>query len=88
MNHLELKFKALDFGSNSYLFGVRCYYSDYITVSQREIISNEWTVLLNKLCTIDQVTDQIVGTNVLKLDFASNAQINGTGFEAIVYERK
>lgn len=88
MNHLEIEFKALDFGSNSYIFGVRCYYSDYVTISQKEFISNEWTVLQSKLCSIDQVTETIVGTNMVKLDFVSNAQINGSGFEAKIYERE
>lgn len=88
MNHIEIQFNKMNFGSDSMVFGVKCFFSDYVTISQKASITNEWTVIRDKLCTMEDVADSIIGTDLVKLKFISNGNINGTGFEALVYESK
>lgn len=86
-NHIEVKLKNLNFGIITNSFGVRCFYSDYLKVFQRQVIAHEWQEL-KKICEMNQTNEVIVGSNSVKLEFSSNTYMNGTGFEAVVYEGK
>lgn len=87
MNHIQIKFKNVNFGTVNSVFGIRCFYSDYVKVFQKQVLTNEMQ-LLKQICQMDQIEDPIAGTNILKLQFVSNNFMNGTGFEAMVYESK
>lgn len=87
MNHIEVLFKSINFGVINILLANRCQYFDYVRISQKQVISNEWTVLQD-ICKFDQVEDGIVGTNLVKVEFVANNYLNGTGFKATVYDSK
>lgn len=79
--HLAIKFTDISLGTN--VFYKFCPYSDRISIYTRSSTESEWKLLMN-LCGSQISTQEIHGSNLMKVVFITNKYINGTGFQASV----
>lgn len=79
--HLAFKLTDINLGLSS--FFIDCKFTDKVSIYTRSSAESQWKLLRN-FCGSTGSTEEIHGSNQMKVVFTTNKYLNGTGFQAIV----